>query len=242
MEIYKCKYCGKICKKFGVKNHERFCKLNPNRIDSPITSYNKNKKHAWNKGLTKETDERVRKNGESIKESYKSGKVKSWCDGLTKETDERLKNLSKNVSNTVKEKVENNNWHSSLGKIHHYKCNNVILHGKWELAFAEYLNMRHIKWERPKDKFKYFFQNEWHYYHPDFYLSEYNVYIEIKGCITEKDIAKWSQFPNDKKLDIYFGDDLKELNIVNDAKTKCNDEMLNKINQFQNKNLNLETL
>ena len=31
MELqYKCKFCNKICKKYGLANHERCCKLNPN--------------------------------------------------------------------------------------------------------------------------------------------------------------------------------------------------------------------
>lgn len=38
-------------------------------------------KLSWNKGLTKETSELVRKNSEGIKKSYKEGKYKVWCAG-----------------------------------------------------------------------------------------------------------------------------------------------------------------
>lgn len=47
----------------------------------------------WSKGLTKETDERVKKRSEAIsvgvKESFANGRI-AWSKGLTKETDERI--------------------------------------------------------------------------------------------------------------------------------------------------------
>ena len=45
-------------------------------------------------------------------------------------------------------------------------------------------------------------------YFPDFYLKEFDLYIEIKAFSKEKDKLKWEQFPNDKRLEIYFGNDL----------------------------------
>lgn len=41
---------------------------------------------------------------------------------------------------------------------------------------------------------------------------------KFKGYPTEKDYAKWNQFPNNLKLDIYFGDELLYYNIITDAK------------------------
>jgi hypothetical protein len=32
-------------------------------------------------------------------------------------------------------------------------------------------------------------------YFPDFFLEDLNLYIEIKGYETDRDKAKWSQFP-----------------------------------------------
>lgn len=49
---------------------------------------------SWNKGLTKETDERIAKMSEKISETskkqYESGERVAWTHGKTKETDERL--------------------------------------------------------------------------------------------------------------------------------------------------------
>lgn len=235
-----CKYCGKLCKLYGLKNHENYCKENPNRIANKrdVSKFNNGTYVVWNKGLTKDTDERVANNGKSLSVSYENGTAKKWCKGLTKETDERLAKLSKKVSDTINTKVENDAWHSSLGKVYHYDCNGYSMHGSWELALAEYLNSKNIKWIRPKDKFKYYFEDAWHWYHPDIYLVDYDIYIEVKGCITEKDFAKWEQFPKNKKLDIYFGDDFANLNIIPDAKTKACKDILIRIEKYKNKHLN----
>jgi hypothetical protein len=49
----------------------------------------------WSKGLTKETDERIKKNSISISEgrqkAFDEGRLSIWSKGLTKETDERIK-------------------------------------------------------------------------------------------------------------------------------------------------------
>lgn len=66
--MYICKFCGKECKnKNSLAQHECRCKENPNRIESPFVKYNKERDHTWNKGLTKETDERVNKGANTLK-------------------------------------------------------------------------------------------------------------------------------------------------------------------------------
>ena len=48
---YKCQYCGKICKNANsLRNHERLCKLNPNKQKNSQEG-----KTGWSKGLTKNT-------------------------------------------------------------------------------------------------------------------------------------------------------------------------------------------
>lgn len=51
---------------------------------------------AWNKGLTKETDERLKKIGKKVSKSRKG--IEPWNKGLTKETDERIKKMGENTS------------------------------------------------------------------------------------------------------------------------------------------------
>lgn len=52
------------------------------------------KGQAWNKGLTKETDERIKRAQQKLKANYKNHVSKIWCEGkhLSKETKERISN------------------------------------------------------------------------------------------------------------------------------------------------------
>ena len=62
METFICEFCQKALLNGNSKrNHERLCKLNPNRQISSWVKFN-HERGSWNKGLTAETDERVKKN------------------------------------------------------------------------------------------------------------------------------------------------------------------------------------
>lgn len=211
-----CQYCGKECFVYGLKNHEKHCKKNPNYV--PGKSNFGYGRIPWNKGLTAKDDPRLAKQVEIYKKHYQEGKFKIWCEGLSKETDERISKLSKAVSSTLNNKVKEGTWHVSFSKARTYEYRGSTFHGTWELNFAKYLDSKNINWSRPDDIFEYFWQEEVHQYHPDFYLPEFDIFIEIKGYPTDRDFAKWEQFPKDKNLDIYFGDELHEAGIVDEYK------------------------
>ena len=116
------------------------------------------------------------------------------------------------ISETVQSKVRNGTWHTSLAKRMHYTYKGVDLHGKWELKYAQWLDNREIKWIRCKQTFEYIIENKAHRYMPDFYLPETDEYIEIKGYKTNKDIAKWSQFPH--KLTVLMRSELRKIGIA----------------------------
>ncbi len=115
------------------------------------------------------------------------------------------------ISQTALEKSLKGEWHTSLAKRMHYSYRDEDLHGKWELAYAMYLDQKGTKWERCKHRFAYRFEGKIRFYTPDFYLPIESEYIEIKGYETEKDRAKWSQFPKELTLRILKGVQLKEL-------------------------------
>jgi len=54
-------------------------------------------KGGWNKGLTKETDERVKKSGEKVSAARQKVKYPAWNKGLTKDTDDRMKVCAENA-------------------------------------------------------------------------------------------------------------------------------------------------
>lgn len=208
-----CIYCGKLCKnKNSLAQHECRCKENPNRykILNNFKVYNTKSHSAWNKGLTKETDERVRRNGEAVKASFlnENRKVLYGDDNPS-----RRKEVREKISNTCLEKSKNGEWHTSLAKNLHFNYKGIDLHGSWEVAYAEYLDLNNISWIRCKDRFEYTFEGAVHYYTPDFYLVESDTYVEIKGYKTKKDEAKWKQFPVTKTLKVLKKKDLQNLGI-----------------------------
>jgi len=203
--MYKCKFCIKEClSKKSLTSHQCFCKSNPDRKD-PATWATGNRKgiHSWNAGLfgdprLKHTEDAKRKMSDKMCERSAEWHIEN----------------GKRVSLTINRKVLEGTWHTSLAKHMHVDYNGVDLHGSWELAYAKFLDLNNIKWVRNKDSFLYMFSGKERRYTPDFYLIDTDEYIEIKGYKTEKDDAKWAQFPANKKLRILMHKDLKELNII----------------------------
>jgi hypothetical protein len=76
----------------------------------------------------------------------------------------------------------------------------VYLDSTWEVLYAKFLDRSDVKWERNTKRFSYTWQNSNHGYIPDFFLTETNSYVEVKGYTTKKDLAKWDSFRNIHKL------------------------------------------
>lgn len=202
-----CKFCEKECKNDNsLRNHQRLCKFNPDRQTTPFQDREKQKEIA-----------KIR------------GSKNQWSDSNYKMSDETRKKLSivankRNANEseetkakrkaTIAEKVKNNEWHVSLAKNHHYNYKYIDLHGKWELNYAKWLDKNQIKWQRCKDSFSYEYDGKIRRYTPDFYLIDTDEYIEIKGYKTEKDDAKWSQFPKYRTLKVLMKEDLKSMGVL----------------------------
>lgn len=212
-EVYKldhdglnCKFCNKECKSINsLIQHELRCSENPNRrCHDTLVKYAKSHP-AWNKGLTAETDDRVKANAMSLRRSIAAGNFHSLKGD---DNPSRREDVRKKISETCLKKSKEGTWHTSLAKEHHYQYKGADLHGKWELAYAMHLDKMNIDWERCKERFPYEFEEKTHYYTPDFYLPETNEYVEIKGFKRERDTVKWSQFPDTKTLKVLYGKDL----------------------------------
>lgn len=72
--------------------------------------------------------------------------------------------------------------------------NKIYCNSTWELAYLLYCEEKGLNPVRCKEFFEYEFEGKMYKYYPDFILD--GVYIEIKGLTTERDIAKWKQFPH----------------------------------------------
>lgn len=141
---------------------------------------------AWNKGLTKETDDRVKKCGITLSNRFKSGEVIPHMTG-------------KHHTDATKQKLKINGGYrkgSGFGKSGRYKghwCDS-----SWELAYVIY-NIEHgIKFERNTKSFAYIFEGNVCKYIPDYIMDD--EYIEIKGYENKKWKCKLSQFPHKLKV------------------------------------------
>jgi len=83
----------------------------------------------------------------------------------------------------------------TLYKVANWRGEIETLQGGWENTVALFLTNKQIKWERPKQSFTYVFENKQREYFPDFYLPDFDIYIEVKGWKQNKDLKKWEQFP-----------------------------------------------
>lgn len=71
----------------------------------------------------------------------------------------------------------------------------VALDGTWELIAAKYLDMQNVTWNRNKIRFPYTnLVGKQSWYTPDFFVKEWDSYVEVKGYQTELDTCKWNQF------------------------------------------------
>lgn len=215
---YICKFCEKVCKNSNsLRNHERLCKENPNRqltyFQTNQDDVQKLKKELYPYGCNQYTKARFLGLPKPIVAEETKEKIRQANLKRTKEW--HIEN-GKKISNTIRKKVEEGTWHNSVGKHKIIFYRGIKFDSSWEVKYAKYLDCKNIKWTRETEKFKYFFEGKYHWYQPDFYLLESDVYIEIKGYKRPRDDAKWNQFPKDKKLNVLMYNDLKLLGLLDD--------------------------
>jgi len=215
-----CQYCEKECKnKNSLAQHEIRCKSNSNKIEvkSNFTLYN----------------EKV-KLGE-IEREYSNQFTKAEKLGLEKPkvSDETKEKLSKKAKDCVwtKERREQHSKimiETAIKNPSSYSCNNVCgrtklyetidslgnktkVNGGWERLVSEYLNNLNINWINTiEEEFYYEWDGKLRRYYPDFYLPDYNFYIEVKGYERDRDLEKWKSKVGEK-LVIIKSNEIKQI-------------------------------
>ena len=191
-----CQYCNRECKNINsLKNHELRCKENPNR---KITKTSGMKgKTAWNKGLTKDTDERVKKYSEKLKGNPSPGRC------LTEKAElERRRKIS--------EYAKSRNFggltpRSGRGKKGWYK--GFFCDSTYELVFVIYNLDNNISFKRCERIYEYLYEDKIHEYHPDFEISDGSL-IEIKGYHTNLVDIKLASV-HDRPIKVLYEKDLE---------------------------------
>lgn len=76
----------------------------------------------------------------------------------------------------------NQSLNNKGGRCKWFEVSGIKVQGTWERDIAIKLNESSIKWEKIRDyPFRYIRDNKEHRYSPDFYLPDYNCYLEVKG-------------------------------------------------------------
>ena len=109
-------------------------------------------------------------------------------------------------------------WMPKAGRCNKYTyiseiAGTVSLDGTWELQTAQWLDENRLSWRRNTKKFPYYDDSgKLRNYTPDFWIEDWNSYLEVKGYETALDRAKWRYFPY--KLLVWKKKELLERNII----------------------------
>ena len=188
-----CQFCQRDIKNKGsLAAHVMCCKLNPNKIKHKRSPNAGAKKGSvpWNKGETKETNSSLLKLSVISSERYATGELQPHCTPHSQETKNKLSKVAKarNLGGYVKG--------SGRGKKGWY--NGIFCDSSWELAYVIYCLDHNIQIVRNTDCLLYEYNGQTKKYIPDFIVDD--VYVEIKGYITEQWLAKLEYNKNVKVL------------------------------------------
>lgn len=196
-----CLFCGREFESNrGSARHSAYCSKNPNRkLVYPGTG--KRGSNQWTKAKETGVDFVYNpKSGEKAQET----RIKN---GTNKHSEETKKKISKSMKLAVV-KYPESYTSSNRGRTKQIEKYGIKFQGSWELRYYEHCLSKGILIERCKEHFPY----EWNgtrSYNPDFYLPETDTYVEVKGYETDRDRAKWRDFP--KTLIVIKSKELKEL-------------------------------
>lgn len=167
-----CKFCNKECKNDNsLRNHERLCHSNPDRQER--TGGKPKGTLPWNKGLTQ-------RDAPSLARPRQKGK--KFGSAITGHSEETKKKISAKLS--VNNKGGRSNWYEVAGQ---------KVQGTWERDIALKLEELGVKWQKLKtnrDTLEYVMDDKIRHYTPDFYLPDYDVFLEIKGYWWGRDKEK----------------------------------------------------
>ena len=199
-----CIFCNReINNKGSLIAHQNCCNLNPNKIKqvrSPLAGRQKGKPGylVWNKGLTANTDKRLKLAGEKVSEKYKTGELTPHRTEHSSETKQKLSSIAKNrgLGGYVRG--------SGRGKKGWYK--GFFCDSSYELAYVIFCLEHNIDIQRNTEKRQYSWNNTIKNYIPDFIVN--NKLVEIKGYKTEQWSAKILANPD---ITVLYQSDLKEV-------------------------------
>ena len=192
-EPVKCQYCEKLCNNLNsLKNHERLCKSNLNRVLPPKESRGgwPKGRPGWSKGLNKYNDERLAKCSESIKKYYTTHSGAFLGKHHSDETKKKLSDLAKEM-----------NYQDRFGMRKSFEYNGVVFQSSYEMQVAISLDKNNIRWQKANRLSYVDNHNIKHYYTPDIYLIDYDTYLDPKNDFLIENINPHFGYMDTEKID-----------------------------------------
>lgn len=146
--------------------------------------------HIWNKGLTKEIDNRLKKAGNTYSTKIKAGLIIPPM--LGRHHTKAVKQYLSKVTGGFRE---------GGGRGKHGRYHGIWCDSSWELAWIIYQEDHGVQFKRYKGYFEYEFEGKKRKYYPDFQLEDGTI-IEIKGYESKLWQAKLRQLPKTVKIQI----------------------------------------
>ena len=163
-----CRICKKVYK--GQKSlNSHFTQMHMGEKDTSHRGKPKGSK-AWNRGLTID-DPRIAKGAETYSRRLNDGEIEAAFKG---------KKHSAETRNKISLSQAGNN---RGGRCKWYEVGDSKVQGTWERDFALRLSELGIKWQKVKSFTEEYFDDQGitRRYTPDFYLEDFDTYIELKG-------------------------------------------------------------
>ena len=165
-----CDICGQEFSSLGIRSHA-WRMHEEGRSFDPNAGYKDGSRKSWNKGLTKETSESVRKISQTLIEGRASGRITFVMSDAAKQR------LSKRAKESG---FGGYRPHPNRGE----KYKGIWFDSKWEVRLAKSLDENQIKWERPRVGFVW--TDTGRKYYPDFFLTEHDIYLDPKNPYLQK--------------------------------------------------------
>lgn len=188
--LYKCPHCKKEFSKKGIcshiwRVHTSVGQAFKTRYGEPKTELSR-KKRNWNKGLTKEDHSSIQKCSTTLRKGYKTGRLKPSFKGKQHSPQARKK-----ISIAAKGRKGRNHPISKTFYYKHKDGSIVVLESSYEVKVAKSLDLHNIHWIRPDSVIWTDSKGEDHRYFPDFYLVEFDIYLDPKNdYLIKKDTEK----------------------------------------------------
>lgn len=177
--------CEKCCCNFTANNfrkHYEICGVKPQRNKHPILG----SRGKWSKGLTKETDPRVAAQGRKTSVALSGRPGHSPSEDHKKRLSEAA--IARGFGGTTQSR-----WIEYCG---------VKLGSSYEVQLAVDLDKNKIKWEKPK-RFRYVDpKGKQRTYTPDFYLPEFDLYLDPKNDFLINNINPSLGFSDTEKISL----------------------------------------